>query len=229
VKRFQQLITQHRAAAVIVAIVVAGFAAWELHLATMGGPGATSGLAPAAAPTPAASASRTHGPAVSSSAGARPSGDAALRAASQMTGTASPAPATSAGATALASDVPPGTGRSDPFSPLATPGGGRGGANPSLSALPPVPPLSPNGLAPSASTPGGATSSPLGKLELTGIVYGPSALAILNDGTGSYVVEPGDTVTPGVRIVAIDPGNRTVTLTSHDQSWQLRLGGGTSR
>jgi hypothetical protein len=42
-------------------------------------------------------------------------------------------------------------------------------------------------------------------------------------------VESGDTVTSGVRIVAIDAENRSVTLRSNDQSWQLRLGGGTSR
>lgn len=255
-KPLREFIEKHRAAAVIIAAAVAVFAVWEVYaVVNAGGPAATTSVdQPAARPTPAAAGAG--GP---SRAG--PAGSAAMRAAGHLTGAPVPAlpgapssgastGAPPAGSTAAApagvrapavastapaaSGPPPSTGRSDPFAPLVTPGGGSPASiNPTL---PPVPPLAPGSFGPSASNGAGpalpglpGTPGTHGQFQLTGIVVGPSAVAILNDGAGSYIVEPGDTVTPGVRVVAIDAQNQTVTLTSKDQSWQLRLKGGTSR
>jgi hypothetical protein len=97
-----------------------------------------------------------------------------------------------------------------------------------------VPPLAPGALPPVASAGAAGPGAPdlAGEFHLTGIIFGPSAFAILNDATRSYIVEPGDVVASGVRVVAIDAENQSVTLASDGQSWQLRLAGlrgGTSR
>jgi hypothetical protein len=249
-RRLREFISEHRAAAAIVAAVLVAFAGWRAYVAlSAGGPAATpAGLRPPATPAPAET-----GTAGAPAAG--PTGEAALRAAGHLTGTAAPAlpgkplstgaastgsaptasggsaPAGKPAAPSASSPAPAGTGRPDPFAPLATSGGGGpASANP---PLPPVPPLSPGALGPSASTQGGLPASgvlgPAGRFQLAGIVNGEVAVAILNDSAGSYIVQPGDTVTPGVRVVAIDAANHSVTLTSETQSWQLRLGGGTSR
>jgi hypothetical protein len=246
-KRLRELVGRHRTAAAIIAVAVAAFAVWKAYLMVSG----------SAQPTPAA-AVRPASPTPAGTSGAGPSGDAALRAAGHLAGVQAPrlpgtastgdamSDSTSAGATSTAATAggraglaattamtapvttppPANTGRPDPFSPLATPGGGARSANP---PLPPVPPLSPNALGTSASPAVPAQASVTERFHLTGIVNGPTAVAILNDGADSYIVEPGDTVTSGVRLVAIDAGNRTVTLASQNQSWQLRLGGGTGR
>jgi len=245
VTRLREFISRHRAAVAIVAVAVAAFAAWRVYAAvSVGGP----------APSPAPAATGAV-----SAPGGGPTGDAALRAAGHLTGVPAPAlpgASPSAGAVGAGSPprapapaatpsagyaavptpagqaaAPPGTGRADPFSPLAAPGGGPSTAVP---PLPPVPPLTPGALGPSApGAPGPAVPSATGtrgQFQLTGIMFGPSAVAILTDGADSYIVEPGDTVTPGVRVLAIDAENRTVTLASQDRSWQLRLErGGTSR
>ena len=264
-RRFRGFLSEHRAAAAIIAAAVVAFGAWRVYAAlNPGAPAATtSAVPPAASTAPAASPSGVGG-----ASGGGPTGDAALRAAGHLSGTAAPvlpgrqpstgaassgsastgaaptgaqaparrAPMPAASATAPAASTPPapGTGRPDPFSPLASPGGGGPvSTNPSL---PPVPPLSPGGVGPSGFPAPGSPlpgapdlSGPRGQFHLTGIVHGPVAVAILNDGAASYIVEPGDTVTPGVRVVAIDAENLSVTLASKDQSWQLRLGGGTTR
>lgn len=247
-KRLRELVGRYRTAAAIIAVAVAAFAVWKAYLVVS----SSAQPAPAAAvrPTPPA------GAAGASSAG--PTGDAALRAAGHLTGIAAPrlpgtastgdamSDSTSTGAgpaattaagratppattamTAPASTPPPASGgRPDPFSPLVTQGGG---AQTAVPPLPPVPPLSPNALGMSAPPGVAAQAGMTDRFRLTGIVNGPTAVAILNDGGASYIVEPGDTVTFGIRLVAIDAGNRTVTLASKSQSWQLGLGGGTSR
>ncbi len=248
-KRFREFIRGHRAAAAIVAAVVVAFVGWEVY-AMVG----QSAPAPASSMTRHAAAPAADQPGMTAGAAAGPSGSAALRAVGHLAGVpaprlpgappdasaaagaapgavapsaAAPSDATSVGGTAAAQ---PATGRPDPFSPLATAGAG-GPANP---PLPPVPPLAPGALPPGASAfaPGVPAAPGPGSFHLMGILSGPSALAILGDGAGSYIVQPGDTVTPGVRMVAIDTANRTVTLASKDQSWQiplLPLGGGTAR
>gem|GEM_PF-1683191 len=268
-KRLRGFLSEHRAAAAIIAAAVVAFAVWRVYAALSPGAPAvtTSAVPPVASPAPAEPPSGAGQAGTAGAPGGGLAGDAALRAAGHLTGTVAPtlpgrqpstgaapsgsastgaapaggaptgrATAPAAPATALAAATPPApnTGRPDPFSPLAATGGGGGGrTNPSL---PPVPPLSPGALGPSGFPAPGSPlpgapdlSGPQGQLHLTGIVYGPVAVAILNDGAASYIVEPGDTVTPGVRIVAIDAENRSVTLASKDQSWQLRLGGGTIR
>lgn len=201
-----QFVAQHRPAVMIVGAAVGLLVAWKVVMAlTSGGP----------APGPATTISR---PAAS-----MPHGPAAPNAGAPgaTTGGQSASGATTAGGTGT-----PGTGRPDPFSPLA---GQIGGGTP---PLPPVPPLSPNALG--ASAPGGGEpgipGGPTTQFRLSGIVDAPVPVAILNDATGSYIVEPGDTVVSGVRLVAVDAETHSVTLSWNDQSWRVRLaGGGTTR
>ena len=230
-KRLRELASRQRTAVAIIAVAVAAFAVWKAYLV----------VSSSVRPTPAAAVRP-----------ASPAAGAALRAAGHLTGAAAPtlpdssassgaggtdaastdrnpsgrvtAPAASATAALASTPPPPNTGRPDPFSPLVT-GGGSAPASPP--SLPPVPPLSPNAIAAPAGTQGQPNSA--GGFQLTGIIDGATAVAILNDGANSYIVERGDAVTSGVRITAIDAGNRSVTLASQNQSWQLRLGGGTSR
>jgi len=235
VARLREFIGKHRAAAVIVAVAAAALAGWRIYaMLGAGAPAAPrSVVQPAAPPAPAAHLSGAAAPAApgAPSSGASTGSPAAGSTTAVAPGVRAPAAPSTA---PVASGAPPSTGRADPFAPLATPGGGSPASiNP---PLPPVPPLAPGSFGPSASTGAGSalpglpgTPGTHGQFQLTGIVLGPSAVAILNDGAGSYIVEPGDTVTPGVRVVAIDAQNQTVTLTSKDQSWQLRLEGGTSR
>ena len=198
-----QFVAQHRPAVMIVGAAVGLLVAWRVVMAlTSGGP----------ALGPVTTTSRP--------AAAVPNGPAAPNAgAGNGAASGGPSSGTTAGGTGT-----PGTGRPDPFSPLA---GQIGGAPP----LPPVPPLSPNALG--ASAPGGGEPGPGGpatQFRLSGIVDAPVPVAILNDATGSYIVEPGDTVVSGVRLVAVDAETHSVTLSSNDQSWQVRLaGGGTTR
>jgi hypothetical protein len=215
-KRFQalggpvaQFVSQHRPAVMIVGAAVGMLVAWKVVAAL------TSGPAPVTTPIRPAASVAPHPPAT-------PNPGAAAGGATGQPGT---------GTTAGAAPRAPGTGRPDPFSPLA----GQVGPVGPTAPLPPVPPLSPNALGASASggpEPGapGLSGSPTTQFHLTGIVDGQVPVAILNDSVGSYIVEPGDTVVAGVRLVAVDADSRTVTLSSNDQSWQVRLaGGGTSR
>jgi hypothetical protein len=261
VKHLREFVNKHRAATAVVALAVVALAGWEVYAAIrLGGPvPAPSAVRPASPATagtgsggasgagPAGSAAlRAAGhlagvpaptlPGASPSTGAAPDGSAPAASAPTTPASAGAAAAgqTVAGGSAAApaaTQPPPGTGRPDPFSPLAASGGGA--PAPAAPSLPPVPPLAPGALGPSAfAAPGAATpgvTDPRGQFRLDGIVFGPSAVAILRDGAGSYIVEPGDMVTPGVRILAIDAKNSTVTLGSKDQSWQLGLRGGTSR
>ena len=204
-----QFVAQHRPAVMIVGAAVGLLVAWRVVMAlTSGGP----------APGPVTTIPRP--------AAAVPNGPAAPNAgAGNGAASGGPSGETTGGGTGT-----PGTGRPDPFSPLA---GQIGGGTP---PLPPVPPLSPNALgasAPGGGAPGGGAPGPGGpviQFRLSGIVDAQVPVAILNDATGSYIVEPGDTVAPGVRLVAVDAETHSVTLSWNDQSWQVRLtGGGTTR
>jgi hypothetical protein len=206
-----QFVKQHRPAVMIVGGAVALLVVWRVVMALSSG-------GPAPAPTTMA----PH-PAVS----AMPHPATAGQAAAPNGGAAAGGSTGIAGGTSTA-----GTGRADPFSPLA----GQLGPGAPTSPLPPVPPLAPGALgasAPGGGEPGlpGAVGNPPAQFRLTGIVDGQVPVAILNDATGSYIVEPGDTVVTGVRLVSVDAGTRSVTLSWNDQSWQVRLaaGGGTTR
>lgn len=102
--------------------------------------------------------------------------------------------------------VPSGEGRANPFQPLATPGGGV--------TLPPVPPLPATGPAGPGQATGPLTPSapPAPEYRLVGLLWGDRAFVILEDSQGSYIVGPGDTVRPGVRVVAIDVRREAVRL-----------------
>lgn len=206
----REFVKQHKPAVMIVGGAVALLVVWRVVMAlSSGGP----------APAPVATAPR---PAVSVVPHA-PTGPAT----SPVTGGAS---GTAGGSALGSSGGTPGTGRPDPFSPLA----GQLGPGAPNGPLPPVPPLAPGALgasAPGGGEPGapGAVTNPT-QFRLTGIVDGQVPVAILNDPNGSYIVAPGDTIVTGVRLVSVDAGSRSVTLSWNDQSWQVRLaGGGTSR
>ena len=261
-KRLRELILGHRIAAAIMGAAVLAFVGWEVYgmvgqsapVPASITPRAAGAAAPPAPGQPGMTAGAAAGP--SGSAALRAAGHLAGVPAPRLPG--APADASAAAGAAPAAAAPhaavptasvpsaaapsdavslagattpqPATGRPDPFSPLATTGVG----GPSSPPLPPVPPLAPGALPPGAvaSAPGVPAPPGPGSFHLMGILSGPTALAILGDGAGSYIVQPGDTVTPGVRMVAIDMASRTVTLASKDHSWQLALlpvGGGTAR
>jgi hypothetical protein len=205
-----QFVKQHRPAVVIIGAAVGLLVVWRVVMA----------LSSAPAPAPVAVAPRH---AVSMVPHPVPGGPAA-------TPNGAAAPGSTGGSPTGGGTGVPGTGRPDPFMPLA----GQLGPGSPNAPLPPVPPLAPGALG--ASAPGGgepgAPGAPAGptSFRLTGIVDGELPVAILNDTTGSYIVAPGDTVVAGVRLVSVDAGRRSVTLSWNDQSWQVRLaGGGTSR
>jgi hypothetical protein len=49
------------------------------------------------------------------------------------------------------------------------------------------------------------------------------AVAIVEDGKTSYIVEPGELLTPGVRVTAIDARHRTVALVRDGEPLELHL------
>ncbi len=117
--------------------------------------------------------------------------------------------------------VPGGEGRANPFQPLA----GSPGSNPAPGGgvtLPPVPPLPATGPA----GPGQGTVPPVPpapEYRLVGFLWGDAAFVILEDGQGSYIVGPGDTVKPGVRVVAIDVRREVVRLDRDGTAVELTL------
>lgn len=97
-------------------------------------------------------------------------------------------------------------GRVDPFaSPLGIPGGVG-------LPLPPVPPLAPGGMPDTGS--GGFA------YRVAGIL---GRIAILEDGTRSFIVQPGDMLAPGLQVVAVDSGRGVVALLQNGRSQELRL------
>lgn len=223
-------------AAAIVALVLIALTVWKVGQ-SLGPTAAPAATAPSATrPATAPHGSSTTAPAAQTPSRATPAGQPE---------TGRPAGSTAAARTAAmtsnpSSPPPPGTGRADPFSPLVSPGAAATGpatATGGGTALPPIPPLSPlAAIGPRASsTPGSGgpaaadAARPRGQLRLTGIVDGPTAMAILTDGAGSYVVQPGDAIPSGVRLLTVDAMNSSVTLAWNNQSWQLHLGGGTTQ
>ncbi len=106
------------------------------------------------------------------------------------------------------------TGRANPFEPLTgpsnpgtTPAGG--------STIPPVPPLAPS------VAPGAAPPVPL--YRVAGFLWSDRTIAILEDGRGSYIVGPGDTVRPGVQVLAIDVRRELVRLDQEGIAVELAL------
>jgi hypothetical protein len=209
-------VNKHRTAAGIAAAAVAAVAVWKAAAAfgVLGSPVAPSASAvrppaasaPTARPTPATA---QHAPA-----------------AAGATATGVQAPTAEAPSPAAAS----GGGRPDPFSPLesVTPGAA---AHPSLPPVPSLPPGAGQDAAVPPPGPGGNDLAPAqARFHLVGIVNADTPVAILNDDAASYIVQPGDTVAPAVRLVAVDAEMRRVTLAYNDQLWQLSLTeGGTSR
>lgn len=111
-----------------------------------------------------------------------------------------------------------GSGQPDPFIPVLR-GAQSGGAG---RALPPVPPLVP-GIESTA-----APAGPVAVLRLAGIVSGSTALAIVEDGKGSYVVGPGDVFGSGAQLVTIDVRRKAVRVKIEGTFADLTLQGGTT-
>ncbi len=211
--RLRQFIKQNpiAAASIVGGLLVA--AAWRGYLAVVVPapvdvrPATPAATAPPRAPA-AGTTAQSPGPSGESPAGTTPSGV-------KPAPTASP-PGTGAAPAAGAPGAPD-SGR-DPFRPPIQPGGAPGGTG---LPLPPVPPLSPGGLpVPGESVP----AQP--PYRVAGIIRDAVALAILEDGTRSYVVEAGDELRPGVRVTAIDVSRGIVQLMQGGTPTELRLGGG---
>ena len=114
-------------------------------------------------------------------------------------------------------------GRANPFLPLGSPQGSSAAPSggPILAPVPPLPPAGPAG--PAQGVASGAPPAPA--YRVVGFVWGDSALAILEDGQDSYIVAPGDTVKPGVRVVAIDDRRELMQLDRDGMPVQLMLPG----
>jgi len=115
-----------------------------------------------------------------------------------------------------------GEGRANPFEPLTGPPGSS--PAPGGAPLPPVPSLPPAGsggpgVAPAPVVP----AAPV--YRVVGFLWGDTAIAILEDGQDSYIVGPGDTVKPGVRVVAIDVRRELVRLDRDGTAVELMLPG----
>ncbi len=214
--RLRQFIKQNPIAAVAIVggLLVAG--AWRGYLAVTAPapvnvrPATPAATAPPRAPA-AGTAAQPPGPSGESPAGTTASGV-------KPAPTASP-PGTGAAPAAGAPGAPD-SGR-DPFRSPIQPGRAPGGTG---LPLPPVPPLSPGGLPlPGESVP----AQPLAPTyRVAGIIRDAVALAILEDGTRSYVVEAGDELRPGVRVTVIDVSRGIVQLMQGGTPTELRLGGG---
>lgn len=95
-------------------------------------------------------------------------------------------------------------------------GAGRGGGQPRL-------PLAPETPVP-AGAPVAGPSAPAYRLAgIAGIIGDAVTLAIVEDGTGSHIVEKGDMLRPGVRVVAIDIERAVVELMQNGAAVELRL------
>jgi hypothetical protein len=109
------------------------------------------------------------------------------------------------------------SGRPDPFIPLVGPGGG---GNPTLTDVPAVPPGMP-------LPPGVAPAGLAGEagLRVAGIIWDHGALAILIDEQHSYIVGAGDEITPGLKVLRIDIGRRSVQVQRSGSVEELTLQG----
>jgi len=94
--------------------------------------------------------------------------------------------------------------------------------------LPPVPPLAP--ATPGAPGPGAAPlTPPAPDYRLVGFLWGDTAVVILEDSQGSYIVGPGETVKPGIRVVSIDVRREVVRLDRNGTPVELTLLGAVRR
>lgn len=205
------LIKRYPLAAIAIVAFAAGFSGWTIYQWRQIEQAAVHVLpepAPVATPPAAPSTSSSVTPAA-------PAGQAPLP------GTTSPpggptAPPTSSGlGTAVRSS---GKGRANPFKPLAgtlSPGS----APPGTKAISPVPPLPPAGTPSSAAPP----AVPVPVYKIVGLLWSDQAVAILEDGGGSYVVAPGDIVEPDIRILTIDVQREVVRLDRGGMPVELSL------
>ncbi len=216
-KRLRELIRKYplaSAAAVGALVVLLG---WQVYQ-EVGGRSvpAPVAVAPPARPAPAPTGAPTPGT-------PRPGGPAPGAPGSAAPGTAAPGQTAAPGAPQAPAPLGPltgvqgPTGRPDPFAPLVSPGGG--GRPP----LPPVPALGPGGIPlPGAPVPGTGGE---GGLRVAGIIWNRGAVAIMADQSGSYIVRPGDEITPGLRVVRIDVGRRVVQVERSGGMEELTLQG----
>ncbi len=192
--RIRELFAKYPAASAAIAVVVLAVAGWRIYQTTAGGPqGGRSTPPPAASPPPQQATVPQPATPPKPSAGGKPAGAASGSGAGASPSGEKPASTVAA---------------RDPFSsPI---GSGTGGGQP----LPPVPPLAP----------GASTAGPGGPgYRVAGIIRDAVALAIVEDGTRSYIVEPGDVLRPGVRVTAIDARRGVVRLMADGLPVELQL------
>ncbi len=202
--RLRQFIKQNPIAAAAIVVGLVAAVAWRGYLAVaVPAPVNVRPATPAAGTTAQAPGPSGESPAGTPSSGVKPAPTAS--------------PPSAGAAPAAGAPGAPDSGR-DPFRSPIQPGGAPGGTG---LPLPPVPPLSPGGLPlPGESVP----AQP--PYRVAGIIRDAVALAILEDGTRSYVVEAGDELRPGVRVTAIDVSRGIVQLMQGGTPTELRLGGG---
>jgi hypothetical protein len=209
-KRLRELMKKYPLASAAVAGGLALLLGWQVYQevgAPRTGPTAVAPTAPAR-PSPTPSVAPTPGaPAAPGPTPAAP-GPAAAPGGPQ-TPPAPPGPVTGLQGPA---------GRVDPFAPLVSTEGGGG-----RPVLPPVPVLGPGGV----PLPGGPLSPSGGEggLRLAGIIWDRGVIAIMADGRGSYIVGPGDEITPGLRVVRIDVARRVVQVQRSGGMQELTLQG----
>ncbi|HEV2440262.1 MAG TPA: hypothetical protein VGX97_09390 [bacterium] len=219
----QNLIRRYPVAAIAVVVAVAGVGGWTIYqshqaqqqgaqvLPPPSGPGVPPiRPAPGTAVTPPAPSGAARGVTPTSPGGpASGSGGATPGQTGPSQGAAAP------GTT--------GEGRANPFEPLA----GSSGSNPAPGGgvtIPPVPPLPP-------TAPGGPgqpavpAAPPAPEYRVVGFVWSDVAFAILEDAQSSYIVSPGDTVKPGIRVISIDVRREIVRLNRDGTPVDLTLSG----
>jgi hypothetical protein len=203
----RDLIRRYPVAAIAVVVAAAGLGGWTIYQSQQAQQPAAQAppIATLPARPPGASPVTPTGPAGQTGSAApvtptSPSGAASGGSTSGRTGS---------GQTAAPPDTA-GEGRANPFAPLVAPQGS-GPAPAGGGPLPPVPPLPPNG--PAGPAQGAAPAAPpIPPYRVVGFLWGDTAFAILEDGPNSYIVGPGDTVTPGTKVVAIDVQREVVRL-----------------
>ena len=217
------------AATAVIAFLLIGVAFYRIYQTSTAHPGVTQPrtIAPTPGPASPASAPPASGN-VSAPSGPATSGVPLPPGVGGTAGT-TPGSASAAPPAAGGQEV---SGRTDPFeapqgyvfagsneTPAKASAGARGG--PGGFGLPPVPPLSPSG---GVGSPGTTATGPVGPVySLTGVMGGPTAVAILVDKEGSHIVQPGDVLAPGVRVVGIDPVHGVVQLNQYGETVEVHL------
>jgi len=228
VNRIREFSYKYPAATAVIAFVVIGLAFFRIvqtsqQRNTPAAPAASRAAAPGVTPTtpaatvPAPAAPPASGvplpPGVGGHAATPPAGSPGANA-------APPAPTSGQAA----------PGRADPFeAPTGyvfvggTPTKPTAGTRPGGSGfgLPPVPPLPPSGGGVGTGTTASAPAGP--QYRLTGVMGGPTAVAILEDKGGTHIATSGDVLAPGVRVVGIDAVHGVVTLNEYGAIVEVRL------